>query len=80
VDAVKDFIEWGPEKTPQAQFAIMLRNEVSLDSIIANSPPAPTLQDDRPTNEYFAVRYWNGASFQPPARSASAETATHTPR
>jgi hypothetical protein len=80
VDAVKDFIEWGPEKTPQAQFAIMLRNEVSLDSIIANSPPAPPLQDDRPTNEYFAVRYWESTSSQPPVRSASGETATHTPR
>jgi spermidine synthase len=84
VNAAKDFVEWGPEATPQGQFNILLKNEVSLDSIIAGSPKSPPLQDDRPTNEYFAVRsleypYSRGST---PAQdsSASGETATGTPR
>lgn len=79
-NAAKDFVEWGPEETPQGQFDILLNNEVSLDSIIAGSPQAPPLQDNRPTNEYFAVRYWKSTSPQTPASSASGETATGAPR
>jgi hypothetical protein len=48
----------------------LLENEVSLDSVIANSPQAPPLQDDRPTNEYFMVRY-----LRSPVDSTSAKTA-----
>jgi spermidine synthase len=68
--AAKDFVEWGPAKTPQDEFNILLENEVSLDSVIANSPQAPPLQDDRPTNEYFMVRY-----LRSPVDSTSAKTA-----
>ena len=80
VSAVKDFVEWGPEETAQGQFSILLKKEVSLDSLIAKSPQAPPLQDDRPTNEYFAVRYWKSGSSQPPPPSASGEAAIGTPR
>lgn len=82
VNAAKDFVEWGPEATPQGQFDILLKNEVSLDSIIAGSPKSPPLQDDRPTNEYFAVRYFESVSSNPPAQqsSASGETETRMPR
>ena len=54
--AVKDFIEWGPQPTPEGQFAIVLNREVSLDQLIAQAPGAPALQDDRPENEYYLLR------------------------
>ena len=56
-NAATDFVEWGPEFTALDQFNILLNNEFSVDSIITASPTAPPLRDDRPTNEYFAVRY-----------------------
>jgi spermidine synthase len=71
VNAAKDFVEWGPARTPQDEFNILLENEVSLDSIIAGAPQAPALRDDRPINEYFAVRYFE---LRPPVALASAET------
>jgi spermidine synthase len=56
-NAATDFVEWGPEATSADQFSLLLNNEFSVDNIIAASPTAPPLRDDRPTNEYFAVRY-----------------------
>ncbi len=56
-NATTDFIEWGPAITPVGQFDILLNNEFSVDDIVAVSPSAPVMRDDRPTNEYFAVRY-----------------------
>jgi spermidine synthase len=55
-NAATDFVEWGPEATTVDQFNILLKNEFSVDSIVAASPTAPVMRDDRPTNEYFAVR------------------------
>jgi spermidine synthase len=57
VNAATDFVEWGPQATPIDQFNSLLNKEFSVDSIIAASPTAPALRDDRPTNEYFATRY-----------------------
>jgi predicted membrane-bound spermidine synthase len=54
--AASDLVEWGPETTAERQFAAVLRRETSLDSVIAEAPQAPALQDDRPANEYFALR------------------------
>jgi len=54
--AVKDLMEWGPQPTPERQFAVVLDRELSLDDMIAGAPDAPTLQDDRPMNEYYALR------------------------
>jgi spermidine synthase len=83
-NAATDFVEWGPEATTLDQFDILVNNEFSVDSIIAAWPTAPALRDDRPTNEYFAVRYFESISSKPsiPAQesSASGETATRTPR
>jgi spermidine synthase len=53
--AVTDMMEWGPAKTPEAQFELTLKPQ-SLDSMIALSPGTPALQDDRPINEYFLLR------------------------
>jgi spermidine synthase len=54
--AVADMMEWGPEQTPEKQFAAVLQTESSLDQLIAKAPNAPTLRDDRPVNEYYILR------------------------
>jgi len=54
--AASDFVEWGPEDTSEGQFEILLRNEFPLSAMIAGSPDAPPLQDDRPMNEYYLLR------------------------
>jgi spermidine synthase len=54
--AAADLIEWGPESTPELQFASVLRKEISLAQMIAQAPQAPALQDDRPENEYYMLR------------------------
>ncbi len=54
--AVADLIEWGPAHDAEQQFAGVLRQELSLDGLIAQDPAVPALQDDRPVNEYFILR------------------------
>jgi len=54
--AAKDFVEWGPEDTAEDQFNTLLANEFPLGHVIAASPDAPPLQDDRPMNEYYVLR------------------------
>jgi len=54
--AVEDLIEWGPQSTAEGEFASILDSELSLDQVIAEAPHTPALHDDRPTNEYYALR------------------------
>ena len=54
--AAKDLIEWGPQADAELQFGTLLKNETSIDQIIAQAPSAPALQDDRPVNEYYLIR------------------------
>lgn len=54
--AAADLIEWGPQPTPELQFAQILKNEISLDQMIAEAPDTPALRDDHPENEYYAIR------------------------
>jgi spermidine synthase len=54
--AASDLLEWGPETSPERQFAAVLKREISLDQMIAADSDAPALQDDRPQNEYYAIR------------------------
>jgi spermidine synthase len=54
--AAQDLVEWGPEATPEAQFAVVLSRELSLDQMIGGAPDVPALQDDRPENEYYILR------------------------
>jgi predicted membrane-bound spermidine synthase len=54
--AAADLIEWGPAATPEDQFAAVLADEVSLESLVAPAPQARALRDDRPVNEYFLLR------------------------
>jgi spermidine synthase len=55
--AALDIVEWGPNKTVVKQFSEILRNEVSPAEIIAKKPFITALQDDKPINEYFLLRY-----------------------
>jgi hypothetical protein len=50
-------MEWGPEKDAERQFGALLKNETSIDQMIAESPATPALQDDRPMNEYYYIRH-----------------------
>jgi len=54
--AVADMMEWGPANTPVQQFDLMLSKPAPLAVMIAHTPNAPTLQDDRPVNEYYLLR------------------------
>jgi len=54
--AREDLVEWGPENTAEEQFAVVLSREVAPESLRADAPLAPALQDDRPVNEYFLLR------------------------
>lgn len=55
-EAVADMMEWGPSSTPLEQFSRMLSPPVSPAEMLAQAPDAPTLQDDRPVNEYYLLR------------------------
>jgi spermidine synthase len=54
--AAADLVEWGPQRTPESQFNDLLGRELSTDEMIGEAPNAPALQDDRPVNEYYAIR------------------------
>lgn len=61
--AAQDLIEWGPQPTPEGQFAIVLNSEVSLDTVIDKSRNTVALQDDRPAYEYYWLRRHIGTDF-----------------
>ncbi len=54
--ANSDLVEWGPGHTSEEQFARVLSNELSLESLMEQAPDAPALHDDLPVNEYFLLR------------------------
>jgi predicted membrane-bound spermidine synthase len=54
--AIADMMEWGPARTPEGEFNLMLANEMTVDQVIAYSPQTAPLRDDRPINEYFMMR------------------------
>ena len=62
--AVSDFVEWaGPSNDTPAvvatnQFRALIDHEISVDQLITAAPGTPALTDDRPINEYFALRRW----------------------
>jgi len=56
--AMKDMMEWGPAKTPEEQYELLLSRELSPQRLIARSPRTPDLDDDHPINEYFHIRQW----------------------
>jgi spermidine synthase len=56
-EAVADMMEWEPAKTPTAHFDSMLSTETTPEQTIASVPGVPPLQDDRPVNEYYLLRW-----------------------
>ena len=54
--ARSDLVEWGPYPTAEAQFAAVLKNEISPDVLIQKAPAVPPMTDDRPINEYYLLR------------------------
>ncbi len=61
--ARQDLIEWGPKATAEENLSLVLNSEFSPQAMIAKAPGAPALQDDRPTNEYYALRRRFGSSW-----------------
>ena len=62
--AATDFLEWGPETTPEGQFADVLKREISLDDLTRQAPTASALRDDRPVNEYYLTRRRSGTRHE----------------
>jgi spermidine synthase len=56
--AAADFVEWGPEATPEKQFDRVLSQELTLESLVADYPRTPAMRDDQPINEYYLLRRW----------------------
>jgi hypothetical protein len=54
--AGRDLIEWGPDSSAVAQFRDLLSRERVIHDLMQEDPAAPLLTDDRPVNEYFAMR------------------------
>jgi spermidine synthase len=74
--AAQDFAEWGPAATAEGQFDIVLKSEIPIDGMIAESPGAPALDDDRPTNEYFAWRAIHSSGYAA-EQQASVNSVSH---
>jgi len=55
--SARDLIEWGPRLAPEQQFEMILSGETRIADLIARSPSTPALSDDRPINEYYALRH-----------------------
>lgn len=56
VAAVRDLIEWGPTRETSLFFARSVYREAPIAAFAAQHEGVPALQDDRPINEYDAVR------------------------
>ena len=54
--AAADIVEWEIGYIPAAIFAVILDQEIPIDTIIALDPNAPSLTDDQPVNEYYFLR------------------------
>jgi hypothetical protein len=62
--AVADMLEWGPARTAEGQFAMLLSKEVSLDDyLLRKGEDIPPLDDDRPVNEYYLLRLYLPAKW-----------------
>jgi spermidine synthase len=59
-DAAIDMAEWAPPsrggEAVLNAFQSLLQSEVPLETLILQSPKTPALTDDRPINEYYALR------------------------
>ena len=55
-NALTDMMEWGPAKTALEQYGMLVSHEVQTRDLIAPAANTPSLQDDRPINEYYWLR------------------------
>jgi spermidine synthase len=75
--AVNDLAEWdvtskeGALDAAEDRLSDLLRGEMNVDQLIAVSPQTPSLTDDRPINEYYVVRRWQGRDGGPVRENAS---------
>ncbi len=67
--AAADLVEWGPLHSPQEQFAALLQREINLQWLLTLDKNAPALQDDRPVNEYYLIRYLRAGAGSGSARN-----------
>lgn len=54
--AQTDLLEWGPNRRPDLQLDAVVMREVPIGRVIAAAAGVPALNDDRPVNEYYALR------------------------
>jgi predicted membrane-bound spermidine synthase len=54
--AVSDFIEWGPKRSADKQFDLVLTREIPMEELVREDPAVPVITDDEPMNEYFLLR------------------------
>ena len=54
--AAADLVEWFVDAEPRQVFEVLLAQEVPPAAILAASPDAPPITDDRPFNEYYLLR------------------------
>jgi spermidine synthase len=75
--AIDDLAEWdvtpteGAHDAAEDRFDDLLKGEMNVDRLIAASPETPALTDDRPINEYYALRRWQGRDAGPANENAS---------
>jgi len=55
--AAADLVEWGPGRTAEEQFSSLISGEISLDRLLAHARGIRALDDDRPVNEYYMLRF-----------------------
>lgn len=56
--AASDLVEWGPERTAEAQFQRALSRELDVNHLLELSPRTPAITDNQPINEYYLLRNW----------------------
>ena len=66
--AAADLMEWGPYGSAEQELGAVLQREIKIDDIIAKSPEAPALTDDRPVNEYYFLRRYHHRAQSPGTR------------
>jgi hypothetical protein len=54
--AISDLMEWGPAPDADSEFKTVLDSQVPIENLVALAPQAPPMRDDRPVNEYYALR------------------------
>jgi spermidine synthase len=54
--AAADLVEWDVHPNVEGRFAQLLQYELDINQLAASAPGTPALSDDRPINEYYALR------------------------